>query len=56
MKLRMAAASLLGSAVLATAGVGIAAAQPGGPGGGQLAAQRATNPQIRHDAQTIASE
>ena len=33
MKVRMAAVSLLGSAVLATAGVGIAAAQPGGPGG-----------------------
>jgi putative membrane protein len=80
MKLRMAAASLLGSVVLATAGVGVAAAQPGGPGGGQLsqqdqtfmtqnaqtdlaevaaghlAAQKATNPQIRQDAQTIASD
>jgi putative membrane protein len=80
MKFRMAAASLLGSAVLATAGVGVAAAQPGGPGGGQLsqqdqtfmtdnaqtdlaevaaghlAAQKATNPQIRQDAQTIASD
>jgi putative membrane protein len=80
MKLRMAAASLLGSALLATAGVGVAAAQPGGPGGGQLsqqdqtfmsqnaqtdlaeisagqlAAQRATNSQLRQDVQTIASD
>lgn len=80
MKVRMVAASLLGSAVLATAGVGIAAAQPGGPGGGQLsqqdqtfmmqnaqtdlaeisagqlAAQHATSPQVRQDAQTIASD
>jgi putative membrane protein len=38
----MAAVSLLGSAVLATAGVGIAAAQPGGPGGGQLSQQDQT--------------
>lgn len=54
MKVRMAAVSLLGSAVLATAGVGIAAAQPGGPGGGQLSQQDQTF--MTQNAQTDLAE
>jgi putative membrane protein len=54
MKLRMAAVSLLGSAVLATMGVGIAAAQPGGPGGGQLSQQDQTF--MTQNAQTDLAE
>jgi putative membrane protein len=43
MKVKMAAVSLLGSVVMATTGVGFAAAaQPGGPGGGQLSQQDQT--------------
>jgi len=54
MKVRMAAVSLLGSAVLATAGVGIAAAQPGGLGGGQLSQQDQTF--MTQNAQTDLAE
>ena len=54
MKVRMAAVALLGSAVLATAGVGIAAAQPGGPGGGQLSQQDQTF--MTQNAQTDQAE
>ena len=54
MKVRMAAVSLLGSVVLATTGVGIAAAQPGGPGGGQLSQQDQTF--MTQNAQTDLAE
>ncbi|MCA1836053.1 MAG: DUF4142 domain-containing protein [Actinobacteria bacterium] len=54
MKVRMTAVALLGSAVLATAGVGIAAAQPGGPGGGQLSQQDQTF--MTQNAQTDQAE
>lgn len=54
MKIRMAAVSLLGSAVLVTTGVGIAAAQPGGPGGGQLSQQDQTF--MTQNAQTDLAE
>ena len=54
MKVRMAAVSLLGSAVLVTTGVGIAAAQPGGPGGGQLSQQDQTF--MTQNAQTDLAE
>ena len=46
--------SLLGSAVLATTGAGIAAAQPGGPGGGQLSQQ--DQPFMTQNAQTDLAE
>jgi putative membrane protein len=54
MKFRMAAVSLLGSAVLATTGIGMAAAQPGGPGGGQLSQQDQTF--MTQNAQTDLAE
>ena len=54
MKVRMAAVGLLGSAVLATTGVGIAGAQPGGPGGGQLSQQDQTF--MTQNAQTDLAE
>jgi len=54
MKVMMAAVSLLGSAIMATTGVGLAVAQPGGPGGGQVSQQDQTF--MTQNAQTDLAE